>query len=102
MERETLLVPINYCHSIVSDSIYEAQAEEPITSDILTMPEYKPDDDIFLSLLHVALKVRSDLLAQTGHLCFNVSEENAISCVPDSLYMLLNLLYGGIGLEWQR
>jgi hypothetical protein len=26
-----------------------------------TMPTYKPEDDIFLSLVHVALKLRADI-----------------------------------------
>jgi hypothetical protein len=30
-----------------------------------------------------------------GHKGFSVSEEDAIACVPDSLYMFLRLLYGG-------
>jgi len=48
-----------------------------------------------MSLVHVALKIRGDLLDTPGHKDFSVSEDEAIDCVPDSLYMLLRLIFGG-------
>ena len=43
------------------------------------------------------MKIRGDLLAHPGHLDLTVSEEAALACVPDSLYMLLHIIYG-----WQK
>lgn len=60
-----------------------------------TLPQYVPTDDSFLSLVHVALKIRQELIETPGHKGFSVSEDDAIACVPDSLYMLLRLIFGG-------
>ena len=59
------------------------------------MPTYEPHEDIFLSLVHVALKIRGDLMEEPGLQSLSVSEQDAIDCVPDSLYMFLRLLFGG-------
>ncbi len=61
----------------------------------MMIPVYKPGDDIFLSLVHTALKLRSDVLAQQVYKGVKVSKEAAQACIPDSLYMFLNVLYGG-------
>ena len=34
-------------------------------------------------------------MAKSGHEGFGVTEEAAIACIPDSLYMFLRLLFGG-------
>ena len=69
--------------------------ERADTDDLLTMPTYEPHEDIFLSLVHVALKIRGDLMEEPGLLSLSVSEQDAIDCVPDSLYMFIRLLFGG-------
>ena len=69
--------------------------ERADTDDLLTMPSYEPHEDIFLSLVHVALKIREDLMEEPGPQSFSVSDQDAINCVPDSLYMFLRLLVGG-------
>ena len=33
---------------------------------MLTLPKYDPQDDMFLSLIHVALKIRGDMMATPG------------------------------------
>ena len=43
----------------------------------------------------MALKLCSDILAQPSHQGLNVRKENAIACVPESLYMLIRLMIGG-------
>lgn len=48
-----------------------------------------------MSLVHVALKLRADIMAHPGHQGFNVSEEDAAQSIPDALYMFLKLLYEG-------
>jgi len=35
------------------------------------------------------------MMATPGHKGFSVSEDEAITCVPDSLYMLLKIMFGG-------
>ena len=69
--------------------------EKDECDETFNFPEFKPEDDIFLSLIHVALKVYGDMLHTPGHKGFSVKEEDAISCIPDSLYMFLRLLVGG-------
>ena len=41
------------------------------------------------------MKIFGDLMAKSGHEGFGVTEEAAIACIPDSLYMFLRLLFGG-------
>ena len=57
---------------------------------MLTMPTYKPEDDN-MSLNDVALKIHGDI---TSHAGLSVSEDDAVASIPDSLYMLLRLLFG--------
>ena len=57
--------------------------------------KYHPaQEDEFLSLVHIALKIRGDMVAKAGHKGLSVSEDGAIACIPESLYMFLCLLYG--------
>lgn len=91
--KQTLLVPVKYGSTTVSDMLEKRLDDDD--DDYLTMPSYAPHDDIFLSLVHVALKLRNDLLHQEGHTGMSVSEEDAVKCIPESVYMFLQLLYGG-------
>ena len=93
-EREPLLVPHKYSNEIIADSFYQstyASSDEEMSS----FAHYEPPEDDFLSLIHVALKIRRELIDTPGHQGFEVSDEVAVSCVPDSLYMYLNVLLGG-------
>ncbi len=92
VDMQTLLVPIKYEKTAVSDMLEKRLCED---DDNLTMPSYCPHDDIFLSIVHVALKLRGDLLHQEGHNELSVSQEHATKCIPDSVYMFLQLLFGG-------
>ena len=58
------------------------------------MITYQPEDDGFLEMVHVALKLRSDIKAQPVYEGFSISEDEAITCIPDSLYMFLCLITG--------
>jgi hypothetical protein len=72
------------------------QGATPLEEDEgLTMPNYDPKDTFFLQLVHVALKIRGDLIGMDSHVGLSVSEDDAINCVPDSLFTFLNLVYGG-------
>lgn len=92
-ERETLLVPHIWSKSHFGEILHEGQ--DIVDDEFLTMPCYKPPYNSFHELVHVALRLRSDLQEKSGHKGLNGSEENAINCVQDSVLMFLSLLCRG-------
>ena len=84
-----MLIPTKYQLGAVLTIKEMEETEEDI------LPQYVPQDDIFLSLVHVALKIRGDIMESPGHKGFSVNRDDAIRCIPDSLYMLLRLIVGG-------
>ena len=86
-ERETLLVPVEYGHTPFSTLLSEAQEPSLI-------PKYEAPEE-FMEMIHVALRLRGDILAHPVYSGFDVTEEEMISCVPDNLFMFLRLLFGG-------
>jgi hypothetical protein len=56
------------------------------------MLNYDLKDNFFLQLVHVALKIRGDLIGMDGHVGLSVSEDDAINCVPDSLFTSSHLV----------
>ena len=92
-ERQTLLIPFKF----QTEKIFQTtvQAEDDLL-ETLSIPKYRPEhEDEFLSLVHVALKIRGDMVAKDGHKGLSVSDDDVIDCIPESLYMFLYLLYGG-------
>ena len=83
-DRQTLLIPTKYAHIPTSKL-----ATEDLKSPLL---QFQPKDDGFLEMVHVALMLRSDIMAQPRYEGSNVNEDEAISCVPDNVYMFLRLL----------
>ena len=81
-ENGIVLVPKEFCHIPLATVI--ARDDEDI------IPPYKVDDDIFLSLIHVALKLRADILCHPRYQGFEVTKEAEIACIPENLYMFLN------------
>ena len=55
-DRQTVLVPMNFRHIPITRLSDERDDESP-------MQVYKPGDNEFLELVHVALRLRSDILA---------------------------------------
>ena len=90
-ERKTVLIPTKYQPT----AVLQMKADTEESEEKLAFPKYEPQDDIFLSLVHEAMKVRGDMMETPGHKGFSVSEEDAIACIPESLYMLLRLIVGG-------
>ena len=83
-EREPLLVPDKHSNGLIADSFYQsthASSDEEMSG----FGHYEPPEDDFLSLIHVALKIRRELIDTPGHQGFEVSDEVAVSCLPDSL-----------------
>ena len=92
-ERQTLLIPFKF----QTEKVFETtvQTEDDLL-ETLNIPSYHPEqEDEFLSLIYVALKIRGDMVTKAGHKGLSVSEYDAIGCIPESLYMFLYLLYGG-------
>ncbi|CAH3174764.1 unnamed protein product [Porites lobata] len=59
----------------------QAIAERQTVLSESRIPIFQPDErDDFLSLVHVALKIRSDILSQPSHQGLNVSREDALAC----------------------
>ena len=86
------MIPTKHKYNAITKLVEENQEVD----EALTMQCYEPEhEDVFLPLIHVALNIRSDIMATSGHKGFSVSETDAISCVPDSLYMFLRILYAG-------
>ena len=46
-------------------------------------------------MVHLALKLRSHILDLDSYKDFHISEDDAISCVPESVFMFIRLLLGG-------
>ena len=90
-ERKMLLIPTKYEQAAFFRTIQEAKDFD----ETFELPQYQQHDNIFLSLVHVALKIRKDMTDTGGHKGFCVSDEDARACIPDSLYMFLKLLYSG-------
>jgi len=59
------------------------------------IPKYQPPDKEFTEVVHVALKLRNDILAHPKHTGFVVTEDEMIECVPSSRFMFIRLMFGG-------
>ena len=46
--------------------------------EALTMPSYQPENEIFMSLVHVALKLHTEIVSHPNFNGFSVSDENAM------------------------
>ena len=89
-ERKMLLFPITKYGSNRSNVI---NLEQDV--DQTTLPVHKSKIDMFQYLVHVALKIRSDIMDIAESDVMSINEQNAIDCVPDSLNLLLRLILGG-------
>lgn len=45
-------------------------------------------------MVHVALKLRSEILSQPAHKGLSINEDDAIACIPERLYMVVCLIFG--------
>ncbi len=86
-ERKTILIQKNLARTVFQNTLEDSQQD--------TIPPYKPEDNATLSLVHIALQIQAYIMSTHSHRGFFVSEDDAISCVPDSLYMFLRLIFGG-------
>jgi hypothetical protein len=64
-------------------NILTYQGATPLEEDEgLAMLNYDLKDNFFLQLVHVALKIRGDLIGMDGHVGLSVSEDDAINLCP--------------------
>ncbi|XP_014666278.1 PREDICTED: uncharacterized protein LOC106808189 [Priapulus caudatus] len=88
-DRKTVMVPKKFSHVPLSKlKSFEGSCDN-------TIPIFRSGDDEFLSMVHVALKIRGDIQSQSEFKGVDVNENAAIDCVPTSLYMFIRLLIGG-------
>jgi len=83
-----LLVPRKLVHVPFSDFM----AEEEESSKILI---YHSPDQEFQEMVHVALRLREDILAHPKYTGCVVNDEEMIACVPESVFMFICLMFGG-------
>ena len=79
----TVLAPAEFSHIPIAKLL---EQDDNYDNKCRT-PSYKARDDIFLSMIHVALKLRGDILSHTPYKGLKVSKDESISRIPDSLYM---------------
>lgn len=87
-DRQTVLIPLSMRHIPITNLLDQRDGES-------MMRYYKAGDNEFLELVHVALRLRSDILAQPSHKGLDISEDAVMACVPDSLFMFIRLILGG-------
>ena len=87
----TIMFPTNFFKQGIS-SVIDQNDKELEESLFKKCPEYNND---FLSMVHVALKLRSELEEKPGHEGLSITDDAAIGCIPDNLYIFLSLLFGG-------
>lgn len=88
-KRQTLIVPVKFQHSAIYNLVMDDN------EDISPINVHEPSEDGFLEMVHLALKLRSDILAHPVYKGFVIDEDNMLSCVPESLFMFLRLMFGG-------
>lgn len=90
LKRNELLVPKKRkdYHIRISKFLTQEQDHHYV------IPVYSRDDN-FLSLVHVALKLRLDILTHSQYKGFKVSKKAVRSCIPDGVFMFLKVLFSG-------
>lgn len=87
-ERTTLLIPNTLQHIPLSKVVDDEYNNG-------TIQIFRQNDDDFMSMVHVALKLRSDIIAHPGFKGVNVSETAELASVPSSVLTFISLLLGG-------
>ena len=84
-DKQAILVPTsltNFQHNPIT-RLFDERDEHSF------MQAYKPGRNEFVELVHVALRLRSDKLAQPHHKRLDISYDAVMACIPDSLYMFI-------------
>ena len=94
-DNETIMFPVNYLKEGISSIINhnDKELEESI------IPKHRSENnDEFLALVHVALRLRGDINQKEGYKGLSITNEASEGCIPESLYLFLSLLFGGLDL----
>ena len=91
-DRKTIMYPIKHMNEGISSIVL--QNDKEIEESII--PKYHPEyRDELLALIHVALRLRGDIMEQKVYSGISVTENAAIDSIPESLHMFLSVLFGG-------
>jgi len=91
-ERQTLLVPVRFRHAPLSNVLETSDSSQ---TGLENIPIFKPDDGNYLSIVHVALQLRSDIMSHRGFEGVDVNETAEMDSIPSSVHMFVNVLLGG-------
>lgn len=96
-ERTTLLIPRSLSHVPLSKLVNGTGCggDSDDSDDLDKIQIFRPSGDDFLSMVHVALKLRGDILAHPGFKGVDVSEAAEMASVPSSLQTFIDVLLGG-------
>ena len=83
MSKEVVIIPIDILLSQENNDFIEG------------LPLHKPNDDIFIAMIHIALKLHGDILSHPSFTGLGVSQQSASSSTPISLLLFLEVHYGG-------
>ena len=82
MSKEVVIIPIDILLSQENNDFIEG------------LPLHKPNDDIFIAMIHIALKLHGDILSHPSFTGLGVSQQSASSSTPISLLLFLEVHYG--------
>lgn len=86
-----MLAPRKFGHVPISNLISEEE-------EFYSIPAYQSPDEGFMELVHVALKLRGDIMTHLKYTGSVVSEDEIRACVPEGLFMFVRLVFGGLSL----
>ena len=90
--KSLLVFPTEYFKNAILKLSTASEAEEDFTIEF----QDDSDTDFVQSLVHVMLHIRNDLKVTKCHQSWNgINEENVRSVIPDSLFLMLRLLFEG-------
>ena len=85
------MFPVNYLKEGISSIIN--QNDKELQESII--PKHRSENnDEFLALVHVALRLRGDIEQKGGYKGLSITNDAAEECIPESLYLFLNPLFG--------
>ena len=91
-DNEVIMFPIDHLNGGISSIIH--QNDKELEESII--PKYRPEhENEFLALAHVALRLRGEILEKPGYNGLSVTEDEAFRCIPENLFLFLNILFGG-------
>lgn len=94
--------------SVISKTLSKASRRELFLSSESESSENSSEEDtvlikaqttsLFQEMVHMAIKIRADLKDTAGHsdLWSGLDQEHVEEIIPDSLFLLLSLIFGGM------